>query len=89
MQRLILDALKNRRVHDLRAVSHELAVKNHGISHCHFISPKWQASFSRAVRRLVQAGMIECRRHQIRNMPDGPRFGQRRFARLPAEIHNT
>jgi len=46
-------------VYDLREVSQALARRHGGISHCHFTSPAWQASFSRAVRGLVNRGLIE------------------------------
>jgi hypothetical protein len=71
-------------VHDLREVSLKLAREHGGISHCSFIAPRWEASFSRAVRRLVAVGLIEHTR--------GYRGMQRRFVRVLldlAKIHNA
>ena len=46
-------------VRDLRQISKTLARRMGGISHASFASEAWQASFSRATRRLVAAGNIE------------------------------
>lgn len=46
-------------VHDLRTVSHEMAQVMGGISHQHFHTGAWQASFSRAVAGLVRRKMLE------------------------------
>jgi hypothetical protein len=45
-------------VHDLREVSKQLAREHGGFSHADFISPTWEASFSRAVRHLRRRGAI-------------------------------
>jgi len=46
-------------IHDLRQVSKELARTNGGIIYCSFIEPKWEASFSRAIRSLQKRKMLE------------------------------
>jgi hypothetical protein len=45
--------------HDLRKVAQEIARDNGAFSHCSFIDPAWQASFSRAIRGLAERGFIE------------------------------
>jgi len=46
-------------VHDLRKISREMAKKMSGISHCHYVTEAWQASFSRAVASLSKRSLIE------------------------------
>lgn len=46
-------------VYDLRASALYLAKKHNGISHANYIDSTFQASFSRAVRGLIDRGIIE------------------------------
>jgi hypothetical protein len=46
-------------IHDLRIVTKELARQFDGISHRDFRTGSWEASFSRAVRRLTRDGTLE------------------------------
>jgi len=46
-------------IHDMRKVSHELAVANGGISHCHYHTQTWEASFARALAGLIAKGYVE------------------------------
>ncbi len=46
-------------IHDLRQVSQAMARQHGGISHAHFVSCSWQASFSRAVRGLETRGLVK------------------------------
>lgn len=45
-------------VFDMRAVMKSLARKSGGISHCNFVRPSFEASFSRAVRGLSLRGVL-------------------------------
>jgi hypothetical protein len=46
-------------VYDLRASAKYLAKKHNGISHANYIDTVFQASFSRAVKGLIDRGIIE------------------------------
>jgi hypothetical protein len=46
-------------IHDMRQVSHELAKANGGISHCHFHTQTWEASFARALASLIAKRYLE------------------------------
>jgi hypothetical protein len=52
-------------IHDARQISHEMAREMGGISHRHFHSGKWDASFSRALRGLEQRGHVEVLRSLV------------------------
>ena len=65
-------------VHDLRAVSRQLARDHAGISHTNFTALRSQASFSRAVLGLVERRLLKV----------VPSLQGRRFVRVSSESGN-